>query len=150
MGVGLLLFSVSLPVLIVSLALSLVYMFFSVVMLKGVKEVRIKSYPIKRIRLNYFLTTFFQQKTVYILPWLVWSVMYFLISLGIFIYSVVLGGDSLVQKLVPPLIYVAITSAWAYCFVCVLAYYLHLKNHPETGRKVKKNPPANLPQYKQI
>ena len=71
------------------------------------------------------------------MPWLVWSVLYFLISLGLFIYSIVLGGDTLVQKLVPPFIYVTITSAWIYCFVCVLAYYLYLKEYPKSKQVLR-------------
>ena len=113
-------------------------------MLKGVKKVRTKNNDMLMFpETIYHVINNLQQKTVYFLPWLVWTVLYFLISLGIFTYSIILGGETLVQKLVPPLVYLLITSLWVYCFVCVVAYYQYLKKHPDS-RQVHIVVPKNL------
>ena len=64
------------------------------------------------------------------MPWLAWTVFFFLVSLGCFIYGLTLGGDSLAQRLAPPLIYWSVVALWAYAFTCVISFYQHLSLQP--------------------
>jgi len=67
----------------------------------------------------------FQRKKVYLIPWLLWSVMYILIAVSCCIYELSLGGR-IIELIVPPILYVTIIGSWIYVVLCVYAYFLSM------------------------
>eukprot|EP00095_Tigriopus_kingsejongensis_P003032 maker-scaffold170_size291898-snap-gene-1.58 protein:Tk03032 transcript:maker-scaffold170_size291898-snap-gene-1.58-mRNA-1 annotation:"PREDICTED: uncharacterized protein LOC102800791" len=93
------------PLLLTSLVLSSFYLVFSVLLLSGVKR----------------------EKKVLLLPWLIWSAFYFFIGIGCAIFEISAGGGSLTSQIVNPIVYVLVHALWAYCILCIVAYYQSLK-----------------------
>jgi hypothetical protein len=113
-------FSVVRPVLIISIALSGVYLMFSILLLKGIKEVRSETQ--KSLLLIIFKNKFSQNSRHKVWPWLVWSIIYVLIGVSCGIYELCLGGTVLEVTLVP-IAYLAIFSLWSYAIWSVFDYF---------------------------
>ena len=85
-------------------------MIFSVMLLQGVKSGRRQ----------------------YIVPWLVWSILYIAIATGSAIYEVTLQEGQLYLRIVKPIMYLLVITLWIYCVHCVFRYHRALaKNKRE-------------------
>ena len=114
--------------LIILIALSSVYLIFSVVLLKGIKKVKkywIISTKILKIQSQFYKNSF-QNSRHRIWPWLVWSIIYVLIGIIGAIYELCLGGTILEVTLVP-LFYLVLFSLWIYAIWSVFDYFRSLK-----------------------
>ena len=119
-------FSVVRPVLIISIALSGVYLIFSILLLKGIKEVRCEIQKFTHHLENKFTYKFSQNSRHKVWPWLVWSIIYVLIGISCGIYELCLGGTVLEVTLVP-VAYLAIFSLWSYAIWSVFDYFKSMK-----------------------
>ena len=113
--------------LIILIALSSVYLIFSVVLLKGIKKVKeILNYLNKNLQNSKsILQNSFQNSRHRIWPWLVWSIIYVLIGIIGAIYELCLGGTILEVTLVP-LFYLVLFSLWIYAIWSVFDYFRSL------------------------
>ena len=69
---------------------------------------------------------------MYLIPWLLWSVMYILVAVSCCIYELSLGGR-IIELIVPPILYVTIIGSWIYVVLCIYAYFLSMTYEPRSG-----------------
>ncbi len=122
--------SVVQPLLIVSTVLSAIYLGFSILLLKGIKQVSHVQSVLKVSDQHIF----FQKDKKKVLPWLVWSILYIIILLPCAIYELTLGGKILEVTIVP-IFYLIIFGCWVYCILCIWAYFKTLPKRPPVRRQ---------------
>lgn len=94
------------PFLIVAIALSSVYLIFSLLLLKGINKGNRHQ----------------------VLPWILWSALYISIGIGCAIYELSLGGENLFEVTAVPVFYLIGFSLWIYSVWCIYDYFKSLKS----------------------
>lgn len=67
----------------------------------------------------------FQKRKAYLIPWLVWSVLYILVATSCCIYELTLGG-TIVELTVAPILYILTIGSWIYIVLCIHSYFLSI------------------------
>ncbi|TRY62175.1 hypothetical protein TCAL_16242 [Tigriopus californicus] len=101
------------PLILVSFVLSFTSLIFSILLLSGVKR----------------------GKSAFLIPWLIWSVLYLFIGLASSTYEIWTGGGSLTIKIILPITYALVHGFWGYSILCVYSYYGELRQ----GEKDKEH-----------
>lgn len=112
----------TLTYLIVMVVLSFFYIIFSILLLHGIKG----------------------DRRLYFIPWLIWSIMYMLVTATFTIHKIIdkaLNGceyTCLIHVTLGPLLYTLFVCVWFYCFVCVLEYWRTMRQAPPIPHKTTK------------
>ena len=65
-----------------------------------------------------------EEKRHFLMPWLIWSLLYIATAVGVAVLHIVLGDfESIAAQVVVPIIYCITFVVWGYFYLCVLSYF---------------------------